>query len=64
MIFAGVNLLNNTANTRAIVPYDDEEILSDKTEFLVRCHYLYMGKSLLIRAYFVLALYYKHATVS
>lgn len=64
MILASVNLLNNTANTRAIVTNDYKNVLSNKPHFLVCSHYFHMRKALLIRANLVLAFYDKNASIS
>ena len=64
MILASVNLLNNTADTGAIVTNDYEDVLSNKPHFLVRGHYFHMRKALLISANFVLAFYDKHTSIS
>lgn len=64
MILSGVNLLNDPANAGAIATNDYEDVLSNKPHFLVFGHYLDMCKSLLIRAYLVLAFHDKHASIS
>ena len=64
MVLTGVNLLDDTADARTIIPNYHDEVFSDESHFLTRYHDFYMGESLLVCAYFILALYDKNATVS
>ena len=64
MILASMNLLNYTANPRAIVANDYEKVLRNKSYLLVCRHYLHVRKSLPICTHFILALYDKDASIA
>lgn len=64
MVLAGMNLLDDAADTGTIVANDHEKVFGDESHFLIRRHDLYMGEALLVRADFVLALNDENAPLS